>query len=198
MNRLTIDQITRSISGRKPRLLSPGAHTTSAVALVLKDGDLGPEALFILRAKDERDPWSGNIGFPGGRMEMDDPSPRMTAEREAREETGLVLEPADYLGQMDDIAGAHLPVLVSCFVYILSGSPPLTLNHEIKRAFWLPLASLLEPHRHSMAEVVFGGERFVRPALTILDHGEPLLWGITYRLVAQFLEHVGQSLCEPA
>lgn len=197
MNRLTIDRIIRSISGHRPQLLLPSERTRSAVAMVLKESTLGPEALFILRAKSDRDPWSGNIAFPGGRMEMTDHSPRMTAERETREETGLVLEPSDYLGQMDDIAGTHLPVLVSCFVYLLPDSPPLTLNHEISRAFWFPLTSLLEPRRHAMAEVIFGGERFARPALTLLDPSEPLLWGITYRLVAQFLEHVGHPLGKP-
>ncbi|MBI1920943.1 MAG: CoA pyrophosphatase [Geobacter sp.] len=197
MSSLTIEHIIRSISGRQPLLLPPSGPTRSAVAMILKESTLGLETLFILRAKNDRDPWSGNIAFPGGHVEAADHSPRMTAERETREETGLVLEPSNYLGQMDDIAGAHLPVLVSCFVYHIPHSPSLTLNHEISRAFWLPLVSLLEPRRHAMAEVVFGSERFARPALTILGPGEPLLWGITYRLVAQFLELVGQPLCEP-
>ena len=56
-------------------------HTRAAVALILRTGANGPEVLFIERAASADDPWSGDLGFPGGKMEKEDRDPRQTAER---------------------------------------------------------------------------------------------------------------------
>lgn len=154
--------------------------------MIMRGGADGPEILFIRRAPDERDPWSGNLAFPGGRIDPVDISPRHAAEREVREEIGLRLEEARLLGRLDDITGAHLPVLVSCFAYALSHDQPLCLNREVAEAFWFPLAEILDADRHTVIEVEFGGEKFLRPAIPLLP-GRPVLWGITYRLVMQLL-----------
>ena len=71
----------------------------AAVALVLRERDDGrPELLFIRRAEHEKDPWSGHMGFPGGRAERGDASLEATAVRETLEETGLVVDPGELVG----------------------------------------------------------------------------------------------------
>jgi 8-oxo-dGTP pyrophosphatase MutT (NUDIX family) len=166
----------------------------SAVALVLRDGRDGTEVLFIVRSSHDHDPWSGNIAFPGGRVDAADPSHRATAEREAMEELALSLEDADFLGELEQIVGTNLPVTVSCYVYRLTGDLPLHPNHEVEQAFWLPLATLRDPRNHRLTEVAFQEKRFLRPALHILPPGGPVLWGITYRLLASLLERLGTPL----
>ena len=63
----------------------------AAVALVLRPGTGGLEALFIKRAEHPDDPWSGHVGLPGGRAEDSDPGLVHTAVRETEEEIGLRL-----------------------------------------------------------------------------------------------------------
>ncbi|MFZ3208070.1 MAG: CoA pyrophosphatase [Geobacteraceae bacterium] len=182
-----IDDISRGLAARSPRLIPHAGITRTAVALILKPGKQGPDLLFILRASHDADPWSGNIAFPGGRMEAADRSLRITAERETMEELGLNLRSATLLGRLDDTMGAHLPVLVSCFVYVVSDSPSLTPNHEVARYFWFPLADLFAPHRHREVKLFFGGKLHLCPAIDLLTPEEPVLWGITYRIVMQLL-----------
>ena len=139
------------------------------------------------RASRDEDPWSGNIGFPGGKIEEGDRSPQHTAERETLEEIGLDLSVYPYLGRLSDIVGSHLPVLVSCFVYGLTATPVFIPNHEVHDLFWVPLRELSNPERHVTSPVRFGGESLIRPAIRLPQQEKPLLWGITYRLVMELL-----------
>ena len=182
-----IDDIARILSRHEPLLLDADERIQAAVAFIIREERDGIRVLFVERAARAGDPWSGDIGFPGGRVEESDGDPRHAAEREAREEIDLDLDGARYLGRLSDIVGAHLPVQVACFVYGVEDPPPLRLSDELRDAFWVPLAELTAPQRHVMAEVGFGGETFERPAIRLPATGKPVLWGITYRLVMEFL-----------
>lgn len=177
-----------------PELLAEGTCTHASVALVLRASATGPEVLFIERAQHEGDPWSGDLGFPGGKVEKEDGEERRAAERETLEEIGLGLEGARYLGRLSDISGVHFPVRVSCFVYGLTApSAVFSLSAEVRTFFWVPLANLLDSERHLTAPVHFSGKRLDSPAIRILEPGNIPLWGITYRLVMQFLQLLGHQ-----
>jgi 8-oxo-dGTP pyrophosphatase MutT (NUDIX family) len=185
---MTITEIQTLLSSSGPQA-DPGIiRPTAAVALVLREHRGELSVLFIERATYQDDPWSGNLGFPGGKVEAMDTSERMTAERETREELGLNLTTARYLGRLADICGEQRPIRVSCFVYGLEKAPPLTLSNEIKDAFWVPLTTLAAPERQITAQVSFGGETHSRPAVLLPQTDKPVLWGLTYRMVQQFLQ----------
>lgn len=167
-----------------------GDRKPAAVALILRENSRGLELFFIERARHPRDPWSGNIGLPGGRMDTRDADLRQTAERETMEEVGIDLRDASYLGRLSDVIGANLPVRVACFVYGLTGQVQLELSPEVHDAFWFDLAALGESHRHVAATVYFEGRPLEAPAILLHQH-RPVLWGITYRLVSQFRQVVG-------
>lgn len=188
---LSYPHIEQALTRTPPRLLAAGERTPAAVALVLAGQGAAEEMLFIERARHPRDPWSGDLGFPGGKLESLDGGPRQAAERETREETGLDLADGHYLGQLDDIAGAHLPVLVSCFLYSLPRRPPLALNQEAGAAYWVPVAEVFAPERRFEAPVRFSGRDLLRPAIRLPVPGHGVLWGITYRLVERFREVLG-------
>ncbi len=166
-------------------------RTHAAVALILRASPEGPDVLFIERAAHDADPWSGNLGFPGGKVEKEDSGAREAAGRETLEEIGLDLGGARYLGRLSDIAGAHLPIRVSCFVYGLVSSADFTLSDEVRTVFWVPLADLADPALHLVAPVQFSGKTLTSPAIFIPEARQTPLWGITYRLVMQFLDILG-------
>ena len=194
---ITLDQLRRSLSTYQPHLVERSAwpgHTHAAVALLLRPSRRGVEVLFILRAEFPGDPWSGHIAFPGGHIEADDGTARAAAERETLEEIGIDLSQGEFLGQLDDVAGAHLPVIVSCFSYIVAEATIITPNREIGETFWVPLKTLSDPHQQRWHYVNFRGERLERPAIDLLGSGRTLLWGITYRLVSHFMQLAGITL----
>ncbi|AJE02309.1 NUDIX hydrolase [Geobacter pickeringii] len=191
------EAVAERLASREPEIIPAEGRTRAAVALVLAPGPDSPSVLFIERAAHDGDPWSGDLGFPGGKVEPADATTRAAAERETREELGLDLAGARFLGRLSDITGAHLPVLVSCFVYAIDAPPRLVPGAEVRDPFWVPLAVLADRRRHTSATVRFGSESFVRPAIRLPVAEKPVLWGITYRLVTQFLEIVAELLPSP-
>lgn len=183
----TVEEIRAAFASRQPALLPPEERRQAAVAMILRRGPEGAELLFIERARRQGDPWSGDIGFPGGKVEAEDPDSRRAAERETAEEIGLDLFGAAFLGSLDDIVGDHLPVQISCFLYLVDDPHPFTLSEEVVQAFWVPLAVITDPARRVETTVLFRGESIIRPAVDLLGPGRTVLWGITYRLVHQFL-----------
>ncbi len=175
------------LAQHQPLLVGSTDKTRAAVAVVLGPTPEGLQLLFIERAQHPDDPWSGHIAFPGGRIEADDPSPRAAAERETLEEVGLDLSAAEYWGQVDDLTGHMLPVVVSGFVYRLETPAALTLNHEIESAFWAGADQLRDSGKRTQYRLRRRGEEQVFPALDLLGPDRPVLWGLTFRIVRQLL-----------
>lgn len=159
----------------------------AAVAMVLLGEPIAEELLFIRRAEYQGDPWSGDVAFPGGGVETQDRDSRATAERETREEIGLVLTDEAYLGMLGSINGAYLPVSVACHLYQLPELPPLTLNAEVVETFRVPLSVLLDPKRNQERSFEYRGARHCHPIIDLEGYCERYLWGISYRLLQTFL-----------
>lgn len=164
----------------------PGA-AVAAILTVQAD----PSLLLIERVSHDRDPWSGHIAFPGGRIEVDDGSTQAAAERETREEVGLDLGQASGLGRLDDITGSTIPLCVACHVYGIDSIPDLELNYEVADAFEVRLSDLADRARWLDATFEIRGESGTYPAIDLGLDGKPLLWGLTYRFVLQILSHAG-------
>lgn len=190
---INLQSIAAALGSHQPEERPANERGHAAVALLLRERGLATEVLFIIRATHDRDPWSGDIGFPGGRLNHGLETPKQAAERETLEELSLDLEQARFLGRLDDLYGAILPVLVSCFVYQLRDSVALQPNHEIDTTFWCPLNRLLEPERHQQRTFFYRGEARTHPAVELLTPEQPVLWGITYRLMRNFFTLCGHE-----
>ena len=189
----SFDWISHRLSLFGPEIRDVPGYRRAAVALILARIDSGYRMLFIERATHPGDPWSGNIGFPGGKVEKEDADTRHAAERETMEELGIDLAKAEYLGRISDHDGAHLPVLLSCFVYgIVEEQIEFTISEEVKDVFWLTIEELTDSDSLGVHEFTFAGDRFESPCVRLPYDDKPVLWGLTYRLVTEFLEKTGK------
>ena len=192
-----LEAIRCALAGHAPASLAgPGARRAS-VAVVLRAAGGTSEVLFIERARRAGDPWSGHMAFPGGRVESGDRDARSAAERETREEVGVDLLAAEPLGCLGDLAGRQAAgdarLVVSAFVYHIADPPPLVPNHEVREAFWFPLAELLDPAR-SVGHRVGGASGVEFPGILVGEPRRHVVWGLTYRFLEVFFGLVGRRL----
>jgi 8-oxo-dGTP pyrophosphatase MutT (NUDIX family) len=194
---LNIEHIKTRLADHQPPALEQEFERHAAVAMLLRHNGGKIEVLLIQRAELENDPWSGDLGFPGGRIETSDPSPRAAAERETLEEIGFCLNEKNYLGQSDNLAGAYLSVHISCFVYQVNMDVQFKLNGEVVNCFWVPIQTLLEPQRNRQLTFFYRGQDRKHPGIILDEWSNRPLWGITYRLLNNFLNLFDLSFTYP-
>lgn len=160
----------------------------AAVALVVRPAPDDLELLLIQRAIRPGDPWSGHMALPGGRSEPGDANAIATATRETHEEVGIDLRTrGTLLGGLDDTHPRLSPVriVVSPFVFSVPRRTRATHSHEVEATVWIPLRKLLLPAatlEYLLEHEARGPLRF--PALTF---GGYVIWGLTHRILSQFL-----------
>ncbi|MEM7094251.1 MAG: CoA pyrophosphatase [Actinomycetota bacterium] len=179
----------RAVLDQKPRPAVAGRR--AAVAVVVRDGQAGSELLFIQRATKDGDPWSGQMAFPGGRVDGTDADTFAAAERETREEVGLDLSGAPRLGSLNDLSGGGARnnlSAVSAHAYWLDGDrPTLTNNYEVADSLWVPLAMLADPARHIDYYWPKSGSHW--PGIQ-LDHPDQVVWGLTLRFLRDLFRRI--------
>jgi 8-oxo-dGTP pyrophosphatase MutT (NUDIX family) len=162
----------------------------AAVAAVLREGAEGSEVLFIKRAERAGDPWSGDIAFPGGKREPEDLSLYTTAVRETEEEVGLRLADAAFLVRLHDVRAQSSGYRVAQFVFALENpEAAISTSAEVMSTLWVPLARLARSE--GVGTIAYTRDGVTRQ-LPCVQLGAHVLWGMTYRMVLQVIEALGE------
>jgi 8-oxo-dGTP pyrophosphatase MutT (NUDIX family) len=174
-------------------VLAPGAepgqgvrHRPAAVLVPVVAHPGGATVLLTRRAAHLRE-HSGQVAFPGGKIDASDPSPLETALREADEEIGLDrarIQPLGYLPPYLSSTGFRILPVVS----LVEPGFTLALNPgEVDAAFEVPLAFLMTEANH---------ERHAREWKGSLRHyyampyGEHYVWGVTAGILRTMYERL--------
>ncbi|HVO22298.1 MAG TPA: CoA pyrophosphatase [Candidatus Margulisiibacteriota bacterium] len=188
---MTIEYIRERLELHQPVVAEGAGYARAAVAIVLREGESGPEFIVIHRAHRRGDPWSGHMALPGGRQQAADGSVFATAARETLEEVGVDLERCGTpLGHLDDLRaigrGRPLDLIITPVVCALHVPVTLTPNaHEVQSAFWVPLASLRRHEARGTYRHTIDGLELEHPAFVYEGH---TIWGLTHRILTGFLD----------
>ncbi len=128
---------------------------------------------------------AGQISFPGGAAEPQDPHLLATALRETAEEIGVAPEQVVVVGRVGEVSTVT-GFLVRPFVGLLKQGVRFNPNaSEVVRLVFVPLARVLDEGAYTTAEVDYSGARLTRPA--VVHEGE-VIWGATYRILLKLRE----------
>lgn len=132
----------------------------------------------------------GEISFPGGARDPQDPDLWTTAVRETVEELGIAPEAIMQLGALDDLPTFGSGFIVSPFVAALERPGEWhPSEHEIAYVIELPLRALSDSHRIEVWE-----REGIRYPMHIFELDGHVVWGLTAFILRRFLDVVAPAL----
>jgi len=182
---LDLDEIRRRLAAAAPAaqalagdLGAPGERGALMPASVLVPIVARSETLTVLftRRTAHLRAHSGQISFPGGRVEPQDVGPIETALRETQEEIGLARERIELIGTLPEYhtrTGYRITPVVGVV------APPFVLEadpQEVDAVFEVPLSFLLDPRNHQRHTRAFEGRMI---SYFAMPYGEHYIWGAT-------------------
>lgn len=155
-------------------LLGGGIRRAAVLIAVIERG--GRARVVLTRRHENLPVHAGQVSFPGGKVEPDDPGPVEAALREAEEEIGLAPGQVEVIGLLDTYQTTTgyrvLPVLGLAD----AGFEPVPDPAEVDEVFEVPLSFLMDPRNHHRHEREWRG---LRRRYYAMPYGERYIWGAT-------------------
>ncbi len=185
MQEPTEEEIERVLSGRDPvKLPAQGLKVAAVLVPIFKEQ--GEWRLLLTRRTDKVDHHKGEISFPGGHRDDDDPDLLATALREAREEVGIEQDEVKILGRLDDISTFASGFRIRPFVGVIRYPFEQRLSEEeIEEVIILPLIEFTDPGNFRKEVFMNNGRPFPVCFFLVREYN---VWGATARILKQFLE----------
>ena len=167
-------------------LIRSRATREAAVLIGIADRDGEAHMLLTQRTKALR-AHSGQVAFPGGRIDPEDLSAAEAARRECEEETGIARGHLNVIGE--------LPVYLSGSGYrihpvlaVIEGDPPMRPNpDEVEAIFEVPLSFVMDPSNYRMGSRVWNGkQRYFYET----EWGRRHIWGVTAGIIRVLQERL--------
>ena len=183
-------ELSRALQQHPGRQLNlPGLELRDSAVLapfILRAGE--PRLLFTLRPAHLRR-HAGQVSFPGGARDPEDPTTLHTALRELREELDVPAESVEVLGMLDEIPTTS-EFRVVPYVGLLDPSVELHPDAgEIAELLEIPVSDLLVPGLRRTEKWFYrGAERDVY----FYDVGNHTIWGATARILSNLLSVISE------
>lgn len=158
----------------------PPVEAAVLIGLVQRAGGLS--VLYTQRSPDLRS-HSGQVAFPGGKIDADDADEAAAALREAHEEVDLDPGDTEVLGYLPPyFTGSNY--LITPVVALVEPQRPFVPNPaEVASVFEVPLEWLMDGRNYGTYRIRRGDT--VHTSWQIM-HGELVIWGITANLTRRF------------
>lgn len=179
--------IYRRLADRTRRTLADPGPRRAAVLIPLF-AERGELRVLFTRRTETVEHHKGQISFPGGAADRQDPDAPATALRETEEELGIPRDRVHVLGVLDDLLAAVSGFIITPVVGTIPYPFPLRVNEaEIAEVFAVPLGVFRDPARLRVEQRERGGERI---DVYFYTHGPHEIWGVTARIMKSFIDAV--------
>jgi mutator protein MutT len=182
-----IDQWKQRLEQVRNNSVADLPHRKAAVAIIIHEGPYETSILYIKRASHPKDPWSGQIGFPGGKVEEGETTLEAVI-RECQEEISLNLSPSNLLGSLLPkqayAYGKELNLKIYPHVFYQKSIGELQLDsNEVERIHTLSLKSILSPEL--ITDYPYRENKV--PAIKLEND---FIWGLTYLITRDLINEL--------
>lgn len=190
------EQLARILQTREKVQLPVRDMVVAAVLmpLFMKDGHVH---VLLTKRSDLVEHHRGEISFPGGKRDPEDPDLMSCALREASEEVGILPSDVRVVGELDDFYTVATRFLVVPFVGMIPYPYEFRPSErEIAGLLSVPLEVFFDPSRRSEEIWTVRGEPMAVVFYSWEDH---VIWGATARILKHFTEvmHEGMETLSP-
>lgn len=154
----------------------------AAVLIALVRRPEGHTVLYTERSPDLR-AHSGQVAFPGGKVDRADAGVAAAALREANEEVGMAPADAAILGYMPTYYTGTNYLITPVVAEVTPSGPFVPNPGEVHSVFEVPLRRILDPATYGTFRVRRAGKEHTTWQI---DHDGHLIWGITANLTRRF------------
>ncbi|QLC74059.1 CoA pyrophosphatase [Pseudomonas sp. LPB0260] len=178
-----LDELLHRVRGHRPRLLEADRDFPEAAVLVPITRSDEPEVVLTLRASG-LSTHGGEVAFPGGRRDPEDPDLIHTALREAEEEIGLPPGLVEVIGPLSSVVSRH-GIHVTPYVGLVPDYVEYQANDsEIASVFSVPLAFFRDDPREVTHRIDYLGQSWYVPSYR---YGEYKIWGLTAIMLVELV-----------
>ncbi|MDB9813764.1 CoA pyrophosphatase [Gammaproteobacteria bacterium] len=161
-----------------------GRPQASVLIAILNYGKYinSPELIYTQRSS-HLSTHSGEVSFPGGKVEDGDADLFYTALRESNEEMSLNGKDVTMLGKLNYLISRH-KIEVNPFIASVDRAQDLQPNEEIKEIFTVPLSFLLDTKNMQREIIERQGNVWKVPTWQLKNQK---IWGLTAMITVNFL-----------
>lgn len=157
-------------------------------AVLIPVVDRGDEATVLLTKRAEAlRSHSGQVAFPGGRIDPVDPTPEFAALREAKEEIGLGTPHVEIVGRMPDYVSTSGYRIAPVLGVVRPGFDLVINRDEVDAAFEVPLRFLMDPANHRRDSRMWNDLEWF---FYEMPYGGQRIWGVTAGIIRTLYERL--------
>ncbi len=183
------EKIRNILSQRERQTIAFSDARLTAAAVIVPLYEKGGEYHILFTKRTEKvESHKGQISFPGGARQPEDPSLEDTALRETFEEVGVHPQDVEILGELDKMGTISSNFLITPFVAIIPYPYEFAVNRdEIEELVEVPLSALLDKGNYREEFQVYEGRPY---QASFYHYKDKVIWGATARILKQFLDLV--------
>ncbi len=189
---MVAEKIVKALHGRAPQTLGGHGHKPAAVLIPIQERQDG-DYLVLTKRADHLRTHKGQIAFPGGRVDAGDSDVVGTALRESWEEIGIDPGCVRILGRLDEFTAGY-GLVVTPVIGVIPAACDFRLDPaETTAVASVPIAALMQPPNFTINDYLSPGGH---PSYHFYVNGWDI-WGVTARIIVQFLELVYEFKVKP-
>lgn len=129
---------------------------------------------------------SGQISFPGGKVEQSDLNLKQTALRETFEEVGIIDEDIEVIREFTEVYIPPSNFLVTPFIGIIYNKPVFKVNSEVAKIIEVPFSKLID--ETNIGSIKITNSYMKETSVPCFKIDDSIIWGATAMVLSEIKE----------